>query len=413
VTPDLSFHAQPFDAGHEAGALLRARLEDEALDSVTIVVAWARFRGLRRLKDAIDAFRARGGRVRIILGIDEGGATRPGLLLAKALATEAFVFHDGDGGTFHPKIYLAEGPGKAVLLVGSSNATPGGLFGNYEASLEAEFALPDEERAPALVDVKRYIDSLLSESEICLELTDELVDQLVSDPRYHVLGHERRRRRGSGASDDEADVDASGSEVGNNGAAIFGKRRAPRPAPPPLPAAALAELAELEVGVDEEEADDSGGGSTPPAGGGVASPPAAVTVASWSKVLPRGDAQHTRAGTNPTGNLRLTQARHDIDQTTWFRHQLFGPEPWTATTDGRGNPRETVTVPFHVTVRGSSLGVVSLRVDHAPHRESGQHNHTTVVHWGPLLPVLRATDYTGDTVTLARLSDGSYRLDVS
>src|SRR5437868_5300840 len=65
VTPELSFHAQPFDAGHEAGALLRARLEDEALDSVIIVVAWARFRGVRRLKDAFDAFRARGGQVRI------------------------------------------------------------------------------------------------------------------------------------------------------------------------------------------------------------------------------------------------------------------------------------------------------------------------------------------------------------
>jgi hypothetical protein len=58
------------------------------------------------------------------------------------------VVHDPGGRTFHPKLYLVEGPARATLLVGSSNATAGGLYFNFEASLEAIFELshaPDRE----------------------------------------------------------------------------------------------------------------------------------------------------------------------------------------------------------------------------------------------------------------------------
>jgi HKD family nuclease len=137
VAPTLDFFGQPFSDEETTAAFLTATVEDPEIEVLTIVVAWARFRGLRRIKEALESFRARGGELRIILGIDEGGATRPGLMLALELATEAFVFHDPAGWTIHPKVYLGEGQRKAILFVGSSNATPGGLFGNYEASLKA------------------------------------------------------------------------------------------------------------------------------------------------------------------------------------------------------------------------------------------------------------------------------------
>jgi hypothetical protein len=147
VASTLDFRGQPFDEDGTAGAFLRRALGDPELTAVTAAVAWARFRGLGRLTDALEAFRERGGFLRIIVGIDEGGATRPGLMAALTFFDEAYVFHDPSSRTFHPKIYLADGPRKAILLVGSSNATPGGLFANYEASLEATFELPRDEDA--------------------------------------------------------------------------------------------------------------------------------------------------------------------------------------------------------------------------------------------------------------------------
>lgn len=209
---------------------------------------------------------------------------------------------------------------------------------------------------------------------------------------------------------------------------------------PPLPPGAAQELRELEVsderdagaeevapgeepeaeGAEPEAGESAPTGETappasppgPPAAAQPAGPP--TVVESWDKVLPATDAQQPpSANTNPTGNLRLTKARHDIDWLTFFRHVLFGPTAWVRERDSQNNPIETAAVPMRVTINGTAYGTIAMRVDHAFHRESGQANHATVLPWGELLPILTATDYTDYTVTLARLSDGSYSLDIS
>lgn len=142
--------------------------------------------------------------------------------------------------------------------------------------------------------------------------------------------------------------------------------------------------------------------------------PGAVPVESWSKVLPRGDAQQqTASKTNLTANVRLTKAGYPIDWTTWFRDTLFGPASWRTDTDIHGNPLEGADIPFVVTIDGVGLGTVELEITHAPHRESHQRNHTTALRWGPLLSTIQATDYTGYTLTLERMSDETFRLDIS
>jgi len=34
-------------------------------------------------------------------------------------------------------------------------------------------------------------------------------------------------------------------------------------------------------------------------------------------------------GSNPTGNLKLTQAGHNIDWRTYFRYEMFGDLDWS------------------------------------------------------------------------------------
>lgn len=412
VVAALGFLGQPGSDESTLAAFLERALAAPQIDSLTVVVAWVRFRGLVRLQCELEAFRDRGGCLKLITGIDEGGATRPGLLLAARLFHEAYVFHDPAGGTFHPKMYLAEGARQAQLVVGSSNATPGGWYQNYETSLEAHFALPAEAHHPALEGVRAYIDSLLAERELCFSITEELVDRLVREPPFNVAGHERPRRQGTGAQGDP-DVDASGSTEEAPGAGrIFGARRGGRTFAPPLSREATDALAALEIPPDDEAEPDEV--SSPPAQGRPQSGPTAVAVASWRKVLPRGDAQQqTGASTNVTANVRLTKQGHEIDATTWFRQELFGPAAWHSDTDINGNPIERAEVPFVVTIDGVPLGTVVLEVTHGPHRESDQHNHTTVLRWGQLQSTMRSTDYTGRTLTLERLSDDTYRLDIS
>jgi hypothetical protein len=422
----LGFLCQPSSSESTLAAFLRRTLDEPGIESLTVVVAWARFRGLVRLQPEIELFRKRGGEATLIVGIDEGGATRPGLLLATALFDRAYVFHDPGGGTFHPKVYLAEGKAHAVLAVGSSNATPGGWFSNYEASLEARFELPEDNDDPALSGVRQYIRSLQAQDALCVPLTEELVDRLVRNRRYRVAGNERPRRGGrtGGGDDGEADdLDASGSsEDPSDGESLFGARVGPRTVPPSLSSSAREKLSALEIAPDDEaEGDDeldppakaATAGVDAPADRRIASTAVATTVKSWSKVLPPGDAQQQgAANTNLTANVRLTKAGHDIDWRTWFRGDLFGPASWRGDTDTNGNPIERADLPLAVTIGGVSLGTMELEVTHAPHREAGQANHTTVLRWGPLLPTLKATDYTGHTLTLRRMSDGTFALDI-
>src|SRR4051794_35549765 len=49
VAPDLEFLGQPYDEDATAGAFVRRVLRDEAYGHFTAVVAWARFRGIRRI----------------------------------------------------------------------------------------------------------------------------------------------------------------------------------------------------------------------------------------------------------------------------------------------------------------------------------------------------------------------------
>ncbi len=69
-------------------------------------------------------------------------------------------------------------------------------------------------------------------------------------------------------------------------------------------------------------------------------------------------------------------------------------------------------VPMDVTVAGAHLGTIDLRIDHAPHREAGQGNVPTILHWGTNLgALLKATNYTGRTVELSR-SPAGFKLEI-
>jgi hypothetical protein len=114
--------------------------------------------------------------------------------------------------------------------------------------------------------------------------------------------------------------------------------------------------------------------------------------------------------------VRLTKARkyntQDVPQATWFREDFFGNANWAQATDSRGNPIEVAPVTFDVTIAGIHHGLITMDVDHGPHRISDQGNHATILHWGELEALLRQTDYTGRMLEISRMSDGSYRLEI-
>lgn len=122
----------------------------------------------------------------------------------------------------------------------------------------------------------------------------------------------------------------------------------------------------------------------------------------WRKRLVASDVQ-SQTG-NATGGVRLTQAGYTIpgegriDQTTYFRNSIFADLTWSV---GRRRPyREDAWGTFRIRVRGEDWGLHRLRVSHKPSGEAGQHNYTTILHWGDLGARIRDARLTGAVLVL-------------
>lgn len=376
---------------------------NQQLSQLRIAVAWAKRSGLGRIWDTLEDFRSAGGHVQLIIGVSEGGATKEGLELALDGADESFVFHDPRR-TFHPKVYFGSSDQERSLLVGSSNLTAGGLSWNYEASVWLDWAKGENDDLD--VAVTGWFERLLGEPNACLPLTKDLIDQM-SNSGDIVIGTEARARRAQKKrSDTPEDTDSSVTTTVNGlfQPILVGLRKLPglskklapitQPAAPPV-VAGTGPLAT----------------NTPTTAG---DPPLPLddVVRRWFKEMDHTAAQQVKSATsNPTGNLRLSQEDVAINHKVYFRDDFFGGLPWTPS-DGKASEQEVV-VRFHAWVDGQDLGEQDLRLSHDPRRIAGQGNVPTVLHWGPLGPILRGTNYIGFYVTLERVLGGRFNLVIS
>ena len=385
----LTFLAQPFPSfGGSTATWLTDVLVNSSATRLQLAVAWVKRSGLARLNDSLAAFRQRGGEASAIVGIDEGGATAQGLRLAMEVFDSVHIYHERGSRTFHPKVYLASGATMANILIGSSNLTAGGLFSNNEVGLKCELDLKQEFDRALFEEVREWFDMLYSDSEVCLPLTAELLAALLDDPSYRVGDENRPRRPGAPAEEDHDSIVTPPRTQNLFGTSTLRKTGFP----PPL------QVSETSQG--KQRATRRRMRTERPAH-------------RWWKCMPRADAQQPQRGkTNVTGVLRLAKARHPIDSQTYFRHQMFGDAEWETLQTPNGL-RDTAHIPFEVVIDGANLGEIKLKVDHSQHREAGQRNIVTLIHWGRLGSALRQTDYTGAWVVLEAWADGRHRLEIS
>lgn len=402
------FVPQPFANQDSLGIFIKTVAANPALDVLYIAAAWAKRSGLARISGDVSSFRNRGGSAHAIVGVSEGGATSQGLQMLTTMFDTAHVFHDA-GRTFHPKVYLASGPNVAALFVGSNNMTAGGVGWNYEAAMWIDLDLTLTEDKDLRDSVMTYINRLLADTTVCVQLNSSSLAQILSSPGLRIQNEDVGRRNattpGTAPEDDDS---ASVGTVPQ----LFGQSGSVKRPLPPLPTTATvgAAPAPNSPASPSAPAVPSPGTQTAPV---VPSPVAAgVTVQRrWFKTLDGTAAQHPpRADSKRTGNLRLSQAGFSIDHTRYFEQDFFQNLPWTPSAR---DPRTTeVFVSFDVTIRGASYGPHDLRVSHGLHRVAKQGNVSTVLHWETLNQILLATSYVGDVVSLESLSDGSYRLTI-
>jgi HKD family nuclease len=383
---------QPFEEDLSLYEALDAALADERLTDFVVVVAWAKESGLRRLRPLLGAFRARGGTASVVLGIDEGGATLEGLRAAITDFDEAMVLFDSTSGTFHPKMYIVSGNTSSVVIIASNNMTAGGLFANYEAGTCLDLDLTQLSDRQVHEAATQYVKRL-REDETSRILTEDLIEQLLANPGIDIRS-ESDRRRDSEGNDDSLGLAGRPEPLSRLfGSSQHRKKRDPGHSRQARAAAAAQPERPVSAGTPLE------GGST------------AEVVARWRKQLTRSDSAQPRQGSQTTGALRFTKAGQPINQATWFREWLFANEVWQPDPSHVG--RELASARFEVSINGVPMGTHELQVKYDAERESGQHNFTTDLKWGPLSPILRSDDFTGQWVTVEKLSDDALRLTIA
>jgi HKD family nuclease len=171
---------QPFTG--QLGDRLIELLDSSDYHTLNIVVAFAKTSGVLRIKDALERFRERGGKVNVYVGVDLGGTSYEALT-ALLLNTDSLnVVHSEKSQTFHAKIYQFVGKSKGLVVVGSHNLTGGGLWTNFESSLIIPMGGPSAKEAELESELKDYIGqlSLLNNSFMSIGAQSD-IDKLLNN----------------------------------------------------------------------------------------------------------------------------------------------------------------------------------------------------------------------------------------
>jgi len=155
------------------------------------LIAFASEAGLRMLEAGLRRFLDNGHRIFWIVGVDLGGTGREALEFLYNLKrdyagrVDARVFSTGDNRSiFHPKVYWLDANERKVVLVGSANATAGGLTNNFEATVQLDLEpIADEELLEELeflwMSYSSPLPPLLAEN--LLEIDRSLIARLAHD----------------------------------------------------------------------------------------------------------------------------------------------------------------------------------------------------------------------------------------
>jgi HKD family nuclease len=388
----ISFLGQGFEdkSVDAVGNHLMNFLSQKGFDSFTGISAFASesgVYGLAQYLNAASSFK----NLNLIVGVDLEGTSKEALEEILALNINSYIFYQKEQPVFHPKIYLFEGVKEFKLIIGSSNLTRGGLFTNVESSVMIEFDSSDKEGLTLLAELKGYYKSLFDFSDPNLfKITANVIADFYSDG---IIPDEATRRSNfhkkalNASSQPTTVTKKAGIQKRTTAKVPSSFPTKPRNAGPRITASPQTTTVQP-----------------------ITVPPitnqAQQRLLVWQKLaLSQSDAQFVPTGTNGTGNLKLSQARFKvsnviIDQTTYFRNQVFNNLTWVQTKPNN-NSYEEAFCPFDVTILGNPIGTFTLKLSHDSVRIAGQGNTPTWLHWGnAILPFLQQTNITGRTLNL-------------
>ncbi|MFI5070588.1 MAG: phospholipase D-like domain-containing protein [Terriglobales bacterium] len=376
---------------------LKSLLTNPEWQEFYALVAFAVSSGVVQLQTELESLLARGGRVRIVVGVSNRVTSVEALELLLQLThkgAEVFVFHNDNSANpiFHPKLYVCRSKDKGLLVVGSNNLTGKGLSGNYEISLHHDLDFSQQADVELIKSVEKIFQSYCNvEGQFSHALNANFLRRLEEEG---YLGSELR---GTNRPETSGESEVAAATLPRK--KLFASRPVPRPPVPKPVAGRTIVRARPSAALGEVASDESKGPLV------------------WEKKLAKSDAQSQKG--HPTGVVRLTQAKWKvngelINQVTYFRRNLFGDLPWKTVKE---RPLVDATeVQFNITILGSRIAVRRLKISDKPSGEAGQGNYTSSLHWGDLGEDIRKAKLAGKILRLYAPPPGSvepFFIDVS
>jgi HKD family nuclease len=181
---ELKFIGQGLDPTSDstAGNLIIDSLTDEQFNSFNAFVAFVSIGGINNIIDQLTAFKARGGAIRLYVGVDLNGTSKEALEKLIELEVETYIVFSPNNIIYHPKIYAFEGATHSRAVVGSSNLTERGLFQSIESSVCVNFDNEDDEMGiEFLADIYEHYNRIINNDHpSCQRLTAEVLEILVN-----------------------------------------------------------------------------------------------------------------------------------------------------------------------------------------------------------------------------------------
>ncbi|GGJ79674.1 phospholipase D-like domain-containing protein [Deinococcus aquiradiocola] len=378
--------SQPLKSSQTALDHLKKALLDPNITSLTFIVAWAKASGLKLIESELKDLKTKKIASRIILGIDEGGATIEGIDMAIQLFEECYIYHNKSRGTFHPKVYRFES-NTSSIMIGSSNLTFGGLSYNYESNVILE--AHDVDFAFMSSEIDGYIATIMSDTSCLFKIDNGNKSAIYSNPIYKVKSEKR--------------PPIGGVSVGRSGLkpSVFGRSILPL-----APVQRVRKAVKSIKKIKKLRPSINGKPSLP------LSP--STVIRRWVKKLNTTDSQQVNPGSNPTGNLRLSKAQNNITSQTYFRGIFFSSLVWTSApvTSLVMTHKEIASLDAYVYFDGIYYGIFQIEISHSTSRIASQANIASVLHWRRLLPILTSSNYKGGYVSIELNASGEYIIRV-
>lgn len=372
---------QPIVGGDLHQQRLSALANQPWMTRLLISSAFANSAGVKSVSAAIGPVAAI---TRAFIGVRNGSTTAQAIAALLKLGIQVFgVDTASRSRIFHPKLYLALGANRSRAIIGSANLTHAGLHNNIEAGADLEL---DHTDASDRAFVDHFLDGfahLVANHPLhCFPITSgrQIVDLL----KQGLLEDERNPKTQTAYGAGKQGTQTSKSPIALPLSAPP-KKKAQKPKPPA-----------------------PGGGQTT-----VTAPPTFGQLVWVKPNLPSSDLQLNQSSAVP-GVLRLTQAKYQvngqtIDQTTYFRNQVFSQLNWT---QNAAKQKDEADIPVSLIIAGVYVGDFDLSLSHKAAWAAGQGNYTTGLHWGDATPHIKQPGLLGRTLYLYEPANAQSRFVV-